>query len=263
MDNKVKLAGFCCAVMVCIGIYIDTKPILPLDVANIQTITYDSLLRSAKNNDVAAQYALGTYYLYGNNKKRIPLDKTKALDWFKKAAIQSHGPSAFEYGRLIAASNPKEAQLYYDLAIKSGFGPAIFAQSQLKLRDSTPAAVKEGLALLIYAADTVKDPVAKAYLAVLQYEGAGVKKDRVEAILNMQNATIHAPTPETKKDWDAKQVAWFATLTSREQNELNDRLMMGRVNSPEGLVEDKSSASPTIADLMANFPINSSKPVSK
>lgn len=268
MDSKLKWGGLLCATILCLGLYVDNKAVEPINIKNVDSLSYNSLLRNAKSNDPVAQYILGQYYLHGNASKSIPRDTTRAQEWLKKAADQKHPPSAYEYATSIASANPKEAQKYYDIAISGGVTAALFAQAQLKLREATPDSIKEGLTLLAYSATKANDPLAQAYLAVLQYEGAGIKKDRVQAILTMQSAVASAPTEATKKDWDAKQSAWLATLTQKEQEELNERLMMGRVSntdafpSEDAIPNEKTTAS-SIAELIANLPINNPKAVGK
>lgn len=265
MDNKLKWGSVFCATVVALGLYIDNKPAVPLDINNPTTLNYDNILRGAKKSDPAAQHILGMSYLYGNKEYNIQKNTAKSQEWLKKAADNAHPAAAYEYARSISETNPKEAEKYYDLAISKGFTPALFSLSQLKIYEGTPESVKKGLALLAYAAGTAKDPIARAYLAVLQYEGAGIKKNRIDAILGMQKAVDTAPTPETRNDWDVKQKQWTATLTKKEKDELSERLLMDSFDSSEAFTpKDASTISPAdISNLIANLPVNRAKAVAK
>ena len=265
MDNKIKWGSAFCTTVLALGLYIDNKPAIPLDINNPTTLNYDNILRSAKKSDPAAQHVLGMSYLYGSTEYNIQKDIAKAQEWLKKSADNAYPASAYEYARSISDTNPKDAEKYYNLAITKGFTPALFSLSQLKIHEGTPNSVKEGLALLVYAAGTAKDPLAKAYLAVLQYEGAGIQKNRIDAIVGMQKAVNTAPTPETRNDWDIKQKTWTAALTTKEKDELSERLLMDSFSSSETFNEkDASTISPTdISALIANLPVNSVKAVAK
>lgn len=265
MDNKIKWGSAFCATVVALGIYIDHKPAIPLDVNNPATLNYDNILRGAKKSDPAAQHILGMSYLHGNKEYNIQKDTAKSQEWLKKAADNAYPAAAYEYARSISDTNLKDAEKYYNLAITKGFTPALFSLAQLKIYEGTPNSVKEGLTLLVYAAGTAKDPIARAYLAVLQYEGAGIKKNRIDAIMGMQKAVDTAPTPETRNDWDMKQKKWTAALTKKEKDELSERLLMDSFEAPGTFTaKDASTISPTdISTLIANLPVNSTKAVVK
>lgn len=259
MDKKLKWCASFCAVLIGTGLYVDNKPPTPLDFDNPATLHYDNVKKHADNGVSAAQYVLATYYQYGNPTEGVKKDQARALTLFKLAADQSNAPAAFEYAAMISKSNPQEAQAYYRKSIAGGFKAALFALSQLKMHENSPSSVKEGLALL-YAAANANDPLALAYFATLQYEGAGVQKDPVGAILRMQSAAQQAPTPETKKSWTTTQEKWFNALTEKEHEELNDRLMMNTMDkNAQGIGID----TPNISSLMADLPINRPKAVGK
>lgn len=272
MDSKLKWGAAFCTMLLCAGIYIDNPSAVPVDFNNPSTLTYKNMLLHADKNVAAAQYVLGTFYLYGRPTEKLAKDPLQAQAWFKKAADNAHTPAAFEYARLISQSDPKQAETYFRQAMAGGFTASIFALSQLKIKEGTPASVKEGLALL-YTSSKAKDPLGLAYFSTLQYEGAGVEKDRVGAVLGMQQAVSLAPTPETKKDWDTKQAQWFAALTVKEQEDLNERLMANSTQAVPSSVSGGTPAAPEagllsmnpadISALLANMPVNKPKPVGK
>lgn len=262
MDNKLKWGGALCAFVLCFGLYVDNKPAAPIDFENPATLRYRNILRHANRDVAAAQYVLGTFYQRGHPEDRIAQDTVKAQEWFKRAADNAHFRAAFEYARLVAPSNPGEAEKYYRQAMAKGFTAAIFGLAQLKLREGTPGSIKEGLELL-YAATKASDPMAQAYLATLLYEGAGIKKDRVSAVLTMQQAAANAPTPETKKDWDEKHSKWFSELSDKEQNELREKLMLASQQSPKEMLGPSALSEVDLSSLLANRPIDGSKAVAK
>lgn len=262
MDGKVKLASVFCATLLVLGIYTDNRPAAPIDFEKPLTLSHKNMLRHAENNVAAAQYVLGTYYLAGRPEDNLTKDLNKAAEWFKKAADNEHATAAFEYARMISDKNPSDAAKYYRQAMAKGYGPAIFALAQLKLREGAPASLKEGIEL-IYAASTVQDPMAMAYLATLQHEGAGIKKDRVTAVLTMQRAAVIAPNAITKKDWTEKHTAWFSQLTTKEQEALNEQLMIGAGPAPGALLTAKDVSTADLSKLLSNPPIDKSKPMSK
>ena len=264
MDQKLKWVGALCAGILCLGLYQDFKPPTPLNFDNPATFRYGNILRHANNNVAAAQYVLGTFYLYGHEVDGIAKNNDKAKEWFKRAADNQHAPAAFEYGRLIAPVDLQAAEKYYRQAMAKGYTASIFALAQVKLHQATPEAIKEGLALL-YIATKAKDPMALAYFSTLQYEGAGVEKDRVAAVLGMQQAAIIAPTEETKKNWGETQNKWLSELTVKEQEELNERLMLGMSapSTSSTMPPPPQGQTPDLSALMADFPINSPKPVGK
>lgn len=261
MDNKVKWGLAICGVVLSIGLYLDNRPAQPIDFENPATLSYRNIERHANNNVAAAQYVLGTYYLKGYPPE-VKIDSTKAAFWFKKAADNEHSTAAFDYAQLMKSTNPEEAEKYYRQSMAKGYAASIFALAQLKLHQNTPASIQEGLKL-IYAASSVQDPLATAYLASLLHEGAGIKQDRVAALLTIQKAAAIAPTPETKKDWDAKYKAWFDELDAKEQERLNEQLMLGNGSSSSPALTSKEMSSEDISALLSNLPINGAKPVSK
>lgn len=264
MDQKLKWVGALCAGVLCLGLYQDLKPPTPLNFDNPATFRYQNILRHANNNVAAAQYVLGTFYLYGHETDGIVKDNEKAKDWFKRAADNQHAPAAFEYGRLVAQVAPQDAEKYFRQAMAKGYTASIFALAQIKLHQATPEAIKEGLALL-YIATKAKDPMAMAYFSTLQYEGAGVEKDRVAAVLGMQQAAIIAPTEETKKSWGETQNKWLSELSIKEQEELNERLMLGMAatTAAGAMPPPPQGQTPDLAALLADLPINRPKPVGK
>ena len=264
MDKKLKWVGTLCAGLLCLGLYQDFKPPAPLNFDNPSTFRYQNILRHANNNVAAAQYVLGTFYLYGHASEGIEKNNEKAKEWFKKAAANQHAPAAFEYGRLIAYTSPQEAEKYHRQAMVTGYTASIFALAQIKLHQATPESIKEGLALL-YIATKAKDPMALAYFSTLQYEGAGIEKDRVAAVLGIQQAAIIAPTEDTKKSWTDTQHKWLSELSVKEQEELNERLMLGMAApSPSGAMPAPPQGSiPDLSALMADLPINRPKAVGK
>lgn len=257
MTAKIKLAVVFCAIIVGLGIYIDNRPPLPIDFKNPATLSYRNIHKHAEKNVAPAQYVLGTFYRNGHEPDNIPKDLDKSKLWLKKAADNGHTTAAFEYAQLMESSDPKIAEVYYRQAMSQGFTAALFALAQLKFHTATPEALKEGIELT-YTAAKLKDPMAQAYLATLLYEGAGVKADRVEAVLTMQQAAANAPTAETKKDWTSKHEQWFQALTQKEQETLNERLMLGtnKVDT-SGLKLSTPLSEQDLASLLSKTPVDS------
>ena len=50
---------------------------------------FNELITAAQTGDAYAQFELGSSYYYGNG---TPIDKMKAVEWWKKAAEQGHVP---------------------------------------------------------------------------------------------------------------------------------------------------------------------------
>ncbi|MCK4874629.1 MAG: sel1 repeat family protein [Sulfurimonas sp.] len=89
----------------------------------------NDIILEANNNNPEAQVYLGTMYRKGNN---VPVDKVKAMEWYKKAAIQGYGegqlllaimhynrngdthnyPKAIEWFKKAAAQNNTQAQTW-------------------------------------------------------------------------------------------------------------------------------------------------------
>ena len=236
MDIKLKFVLAASSIIIASALFTDFKSPQPINLNEPSTLSFFNIEKHANNDVAAAQYVLGTFYLYGHEQDKIEKDSTKAKYWFKKAADHQHGPAAFEYARIT--ENPKDAEFYYRKAISNGFPASIFALAQLKLKEGNPASIKEGIELM-YAATEAKDPMAMAFFATLLHEGAGVKKDNVAAVLWLHKASTHAPNPEIKKDWTAKHEQWLAALTEEESIDMNDRLMT------DGLTFSPSAEGPT------------------
>lgn len=262
MDNKIKWSIAFCTLVLTVGLYVDNKPAQPIDFEKPETLSHSNMLKHANNNVAAAQYVLGTYYGSGRPQDQVAPDQEKAKAWFKKAADNEHATAAFEYARLIAKNNPAEAEKYYRQSMAKGYTAAVFALAQLKFRSSTPADLKEGIQLM-YAASTLQDPMALAYLATLQHEGAGVKKDRVSAVLSIQKAAELAPNLTLKKDWTDKYTVWFAELNSKEQKLLNEQLMLGSGKTTTPLLGPRELTSAELSSLLSNTPINKTLPSGK
>lgn len=262
MDNKIKWAGVFCGVLLIMGLYVDNRPAAPIDFGKPLTLGHANMLRHAEKNVAAAQYVLGTYYFDGRPEDNVSPDKKKAAAWFKKAADNEHATAAFQYGRMQAETNPIEAEKYYRQAMAKGYTAAVFALAQLKLRGGTPTTLKEGIEL-IYAASTLQDPMAMAYLATLQYEGAGIKKDRVAAVITIQKAAAIAPNAITRKNWNDQHTSWFSQLTSKEQETLREQLMLGENTNPGIALTAKELSATDLSTLLSNTPINNPKPTSK
>lgn len=257
MNAKMKLAVVFCTAMLALGLYIDNRPAAPIDFKNPETLRYRNIYKHAQNNVAAAQYLLGTFYRDGYEPDNIIPDLDKSGFWLKKAADNGHPFASFDYAKLIYPSNKLLAENYYRKAMNLGFTAAIFALAQLKFHEATPEALKEGIELT-YAAANRKDPMGQAYLATLLYEGAGVKKDRVEAVLTMQKAAANAPTPATKKEWTTTQEEWLKTFTQQEQEDLNSLLMLGsNKETLSGLKLSTLGTEQDIASLLSKSPIDS------
>ena len=54
---------------------------------------FNELITAAQTGDAYAQFELGSSYYYGNG---TPIDKMKAVEWWKKAAEQGHVHAQFE-----------------------------------------------------------------------------------------------------------------------------------------------------------------------
>lgn len=211
-------------------LFVDYKSMSTLDFKNPAAMSYSNVLKHANSHDIRAQYLLGSIYLNGHPVDAVKIDKEKAMYWFKKAADQKHPVAAFEYARLT--SDIKEAELYHRQAVAGGFVASILALAQIKLKEGSPESIKEGLALLYNSAKS-NDPMGMAFLAQLLYQGAGIQKDSVAAVLWMQKAISVAPTEDAKNKWTAQHELWFNALTDNEQNKLNGLLMTGGVDAPQ------------------------------
>ena len=58
-------------------------------------MTFSELCIAAQTGDACAQFKLGSCYYYGNG---TPIDKTKAVEWWQKAAEQGHKEAQFSFG---------------------------------------------------------------------------------------------------------------------------------------------------------------------
>ena len=81
----------------------------------------------------------------------------------------------------------------------------------------------------------------------------------------LHHAAIIAPTEDTKKSWTDTQHKWLSELSVKEQEELNERLMLGMAApSPSGAMPAPPQGSiPDLSALMADLPINRPKAVGK
>lgn len=83
---------------------------------------FDDVLKRAEAGDSEAQEEIGSYYLNGN---AVAKDVSKAIEWYKKSAIQSNSQAIFNIGYLYYSGigvkkNMKEAFIWFEISEKLG-----------------------------------------------------------------------------------------------------------------------------------------------
>ena len=78
---------------------------------------FNELITAAQTGDAYAQFELGSSYYYGNG---TPIDKMKAVEWWKKAAEQGHVHAQFELA--IHYNGHSSAQIVLGLHYYQGKG---------------------------------------------------------------------------------------------------------------------------------------------
>ncbi len=92
------------------------------------------LLKGAKAGDESCQILLGNYFSDG--RKGIPVDRTRAVYWYKKAYEQGCSSGAFNLAvHYPTLGNVDEAYRWFELALKSGNDEANLALAKIWLHD--------------------------------------------------------------------------------------------------------------------------------
>ena len=214
----VLIVGFC--------IWVDYTPLTPIDFNNAQSLTRKNIEGLAQKNDPNAQYLLGTFYLNGYTPAQIEKNPSEARAWFKKAADNTtpHPIATYQYALMLERSDPAEALNYNARAVKLGYPPAMLKQGTYLLKNSNKENnnLTQGLALISQAAQLEYTP-AMVLLATLTYEGAGIKKDKLAAIMMMDKAIASIPKRELtqeEKEWVSIHAKWMSGLSISEQKAL-------------------------------------------
>ncbi len=115
--------------------------------------------KAADQGEGMALYQLGIFYFKGN--PDYPVDHNKAIDYFRRGALKSHGPSQYMFGAMNekgvgTAANKVQAYLYYNLAYQNGFVQARTHSKALR-QNMTDAEIAQAESLLD-ALEAVKNP---------------------------------------------------------------------------------------------------------
>lgn len=94
---------------------------------------FSKTLPLAEKNDPAAQYDIGVMYLRGRG---VSIDNSKAIQWLKKAANQSHHKAQYKLATMYlegagTGQNNTEAAKWLKKSAQSGYPPAQFQLGKL------------------------------------------------------------------------------------------------------------------------------------
>lgn len=164
---------------------------------------YDQLLERANEGNKVSQYTLGTYYEFGGG---VPVDKKKAVDFYKMAAAQGHAAAIYSLGRLYKTEpglfpiipDRSPSDISRELIEKAANLGNEHAQCDLGTMyengDGVPQDLKKALERYTQSADQNYGP-ALIKLADFYRLGIGVEKNSEKAVELLIKAT-KLGTPE-------------------------------------------------------------------
>ncbi len=106
-------------------------PILP----SVDTANFQQLLQLARQNNAAAENALGLLYAEGDDKQSIKQDKSEAANWFAKAAEHGNAAAQYKLGLLYWGGHgvPKDTNKAYFWAVLARAGGQEGSQDLAKI----------------------------------------------------------------------------------------------------------------------------------
>ena len=175
----------------------------PAKESHIKTAEKVNTLRaSADRGNAAAQYEIASYYYYGS--AGFPMDKTKSMDWFMKAAEQGHIRAqlqiAYEYkeGGVLEKDLQKSIQ-YYTMAAEQDDPDAITRLAWIYFENEQLPNHYLKAAVMFKESAEHGDAKSQAALGWLYANGKGFPRDDIKALEWMELAyknghTDHAST---------------------------------------------------------------------
>ena len=117
--------------------------------------------------------------LYERSVVAIKKNDPEGMLLLKKSVEERYPPALVLYGNYIEDTHPEAAEVYYKEASAQQYPEGMFNLSRFYLQKNE---TEKGLPLLVKAAD-LQSENAQILLAQLLFEGAGIEKDRMKAIL--------------------------------------------------------------------------------
>jgi uncharacterized protein len=133
----------------------------------------DKIRDAAESGDAEAQYELGLMYTYGGD---VPKDYAEAAEWFAKASASKHIGATRELGVLYLLGEGVDADMSKAYSLLSEAAKSMDPRAMYHLGlmyekgKGVPRNLYEAVRLLSFAAN-------------MNYEGADIDADRVDAII--------------------------------------------------------------------------------
>ncbi len=198
----------------------------------MDTPEWEKIQHAAQQGNKEAQYTLGLDYLRlsgvaleRKETKAAQAHMAQALDWLSKSATQEYAPAITQYARLLETKDPVQARVLLKKAASLNEPVALYllGTQTLKGTPQDPADPARGLELL-YRAQKQEYAPAMVVIAQLLYEGAGIEKNVIEAVLLLTRATKAEADALRKTEYEATLAAWVGKLTDDEKKALQARL---------------------------------------